>query len=968
MRRSTNALGSRSTLLRVPEELPAIDGESNVGSQRQQRPQQLRTSSKNSLGVQGGELPAVQSPAGDSEIDDLSAGPSLVAFLHERTLGQGQRLVVDSNIKDMIEEARRTNSLEWREDNFGYSALLLACGQGHLPLATLLISARAELGAVCRLGNAALHLAARGGHGELTAFLIANRADAEAQNAKGWTALVWAAMSGHEDTVRTLLEATASADVRDEEGMTALIWATRHGHVSVMRQLLALGLDLNVTDYSGNSVMHYARNHRAALKMLSRAEEANRNLLTSAQAGNLKAAHEAIQAGAAVNVKDYDGSSPLHWAASRRDEPMVRLLVRKGADTQFDPGASSGWMQSSVLRLKTVIIQETLRDVVKANRLLLASAKEGDCLGISQALEHGACVEASEDDRRSPLSWSAGFNSWDGVVELMKAEANLLSRDVLGWTPLHWAAQNNSCEAASALHHQGADVLTRTFEGDTAQHIAAKCNHTNMLVVLRNAGADLESQDAQGRTPLQLAAMRGHCESAHYLLALGASSGARDVQGRGVISIAAAYGRHAFIKALLPDPNVPASPVPAAGKKTKDAKRKSKPNTKSKGGQKADDSGNHPATKHLVTPDKTKASNSSRPSSATSRASSKASSRDSSRTASGRDQRRGFVTKQRKTLQKTDPEPLSADSADDGLVAKSFQSRGRKGAKRNALASSPCEALLTLQSSGHTSPPYLKLFQHSQEIQKQLPRKTQLRSSDAFAEADFDGRGPMAAAAEAGHALAVAALLERRADPDAVDTQGNTPLMLAAGQCRLKALPVIEQLLAAQANGEIQNESGLQATDFAKSQEVRDFLTSHIHRLQVNRVVQNTKSSMSGKRSSAKRDKEKGGIVETPAPTPGWCPKSGRVRLDSLPQNVSPHLLEDGIRILLKSSGVPKPKHIEVLVNPITQMTTGHAYVDYGDDQLAESIACKKEFLVRQKNGVIRDLKSVPVVMEETLS
>jgi hypothetical protein len=192
--------------------------------------------------------------------------------------------------------------------------------------------------------------------------------------------------------------------------------------------------------------------------------------------------------------------------------------------------------------------------------------------------------------------------------------------------------------------------------------------------------------------------------------------------------------------------------------------------------------------------------------------------------------------------------------------------------------------------------------------------------------------------------------------------------MLAARQNRHQALAVIEPLLAAEANAEIVNTSGLQAADFAKAREVREYLTAHIHRLQVSRVVKNTKSSKAVQGSSAKRDKEKTGTVEPPALTQGWCPKSGRVRLDSLPQNVPPHLLEDGIRILLKTSGVPKPQNIEVLIDPITQMATGHAYVDYGDDQLAESIACKKEFMVRRKEGVIRDLKSVPVVIEDTLS
>jgi ankyrin repeat protein len=36
--------------------------------------------------------------------------------------------------------------------------------------------------------------------------------------------------------------------------------------------------------------------------------------------------------GADVNARDADGFSPLHWAASRGDNDVIRYLVSKGAD------------------------------------------------------------------------------------------------------------------------------------------------------------------------------------------------------------------------------------------------------------------------------------------------------------------------------------------------------------------------------------------------------------------------------------------------------------------------------------------------------------------------------------------------------------------------------------------------------------------------------------------------------------
>ncbi|CAE7933867.1 ANK2 [Symbiodinium sp. KB8] len=69
---------------------------------------------------------------------------------------------------------------------------------------------------------------------------------------------------------------------------------------------------------------------------------------------------------------------------------------------------------------------------------------------------------------------------------------------------------------------------------------------------------------------------------------------------------------------------------------------------------------------------------------------------------------------------------------------------------------------------------------------------------------------------------------------------------------------------------------------------------------------------------------------------------SGRVRLEHLPANVPPDILEDAILTLVSLRRAPQPRAIEVAVHPITQRTLGHAYVDYDDEVLAIQLADAK--------------------------
>ena len=54
--------------------------------------------------------------------------------------------------------------------------------------------------------------------------------------------------------------------------------------------------------------------------------------MLASQEGQGKAARVLLEAGAAVDLANLQGNTPLHWAARNGDEDMVRMLLAAGAD------------------------------------------------------------------------------------------------------------------------------------------------------------------------------------------------------------------------------------------------------------------------------------------------------------------------------------------------------------------------------------------------------------------------------------------------------------------------------------------------------------------------------------------------------------------------------------------------------------------------------------------------------------
>jgi ankyrin len=237
----------------------------------------------------------------------------------------------------------------------GFTALMFAARQGATESARALLAARADVNVLDPEGLGALVIAIVNGHYDLAALLIEHGADVNAAEPGGRTPL-WAAVDMHTleytlnrpppawgdtldglDIVKRLLERGANPNVRLIRpvrprkvnstnnrllgvGATPLLRAATHADVGALRLLIDAGADSNLTSQIGTTALMLA----AGLGW--------RELYSGgSEQDAIEFMKVCLARGADVNGTNTEGDTPLHGAAERGSEALIRFLVAAGA-------------------------------------------------------------------------------------------------------------------------------------------------------------------------------------------------------------------------------------------------------------------------------------------------------------------------------------------------------------------------------------------------------------------------------------------------------------------------------------------------------------------------------------------------------------------------------------------------------------------------------------------------------------
>ncbi|RYP06971.1 hypothetical protein DL765_009290 [Monosporascus sp. GIB2] len=138
-------------------------------------------------------------------------------------------------------------------------------------------------------------------------------------DSRGFTVspLHMAAKQGQSNIVRILLEHDADCNLRDRDGRTPLVHATIRGYEDVADLLLSHGASLRHVDNQDRSALHWA--------VLHRRDRLLRKLLKHCTDG-----------GDLVNGYTKEGKTALHIAIEAGFESGVELLLRSGANVQYN--------------------------------------------------------------------------------------------------------------------------------------------------------------------------------------------------------------------------------------------------------------------------------------------------------------------------------------------------------------------------------------------------------------------------------------------------------------------------------------------------------------------------------------------------------------------------------------------------------------------------------------------------------
>jgi ankyrin repeat protein len=260
---------------------------------------------------------------------------------------------------------------------------------------------------------------------------------------------------------RLLTENPALLNAKDERfGATSLHWAALRGHQAIVALLIAQGADGAAKNNDGETALQVAdRAKREEVARLLRsaapAGAAPGDIFEAVKSGDVEGTRRLLEQNPALlNQPDASfGATPLHWAALRGHEEVVRLLVASGAD--ISAKNKDGEMPRQVAeRGKRAGVVQLLRQSADSADAIVDAVRAGDLARVQSALAADAGALNRKDTR-------------------------------FGATPLHWAALKGNVEIVKFLVAKGADQNATNRDGETPLRVAERAKRSEVIALLK---------------------------------------------------------------------------------------------------------------------------------------------------------------------------------------------------------------------------------------------------------------------------------------------------------------------------------------------------------------------------------------------------------------------------------------------------------------------------------------------------
>lgn len=248
-------------------------------------------------------------------------------------------------------------------------------------------------------------------------------------------------------------------------GLTPLLACTRdswHGRVDAVTMLLANGADPRQTDRHGDTALHHA-----------------------ARSTDPGVAAALLDAGADVAAVNLEGRTPLVEACAAGNWRLAKFLLERGAT----PNAA---------------------DALPALHAA-AATDDDDAAGVRLLLKHKARIDATDARGRTALHEAIAAGHADIIRALLDAHARADIADADGLTAFLEAARARAPEGLGALGASRVQPGAIDAQGRNAVALACAAGvEPSRLAALLALGCDPECRDLAGRRPLEHALGGGH--------------------------------------------------------------------------------------------------------------------------------------------------------------------------------------------------------------------------------------------------------------------------------------------------------------------------------------------------------------------------------------------------------------------------------------------------------------------------
>lgn len=269
------------------------------------------------------------------------------------------------------------------------AVFLAACSSGDTEEVLRLLDRGADINYANVDGLTALHQACIDDNVDMVTFLVENGANINQPDNEGWIPLHAAASCGYLDIAEYLIGQGANVGVVNSEGETPLDIAEEEAMEELLQnEINRQGVDIEAARKEEERVMlRDARQwlNSGQIQDVRHTKSGGTALHVAAAKGYAEVLKLLIQAGYDVNIKDYDGWSPLHAAAHWGKEEACRILVENMCDmdqvnkmgqTAFDVADEDVLGYLEELQKKQNLLMTEKKDVKKSP--LIETTTTGD--------------------------------------------------------------------------------------------------------------------------------------------------------------------------------------------------------------------------------------------------------------------------------------------------------------------------------------------------------------------------------------------------------------------------------------------------------------------------------------------------------------------------------------------------------------------------------------------------------------